>query len=51
MKKLGFGRKKESSQDDNPYAQQPAESVIENVEMFMEHVKPALDEVTSSYTS
>jgi alkanesulfonate monooxygenase SsuD/methylene tetrahydromethanopterin reductase-like flavin-dependent oxidoreductase (luciferase family) len=33
------------------YAQQPAESVIENVEMFMEHVKPALDEVTSSYGS
>lgn len=33
------------------YAQQPAESVIENVEMFMEHVKPALDEVTSSYDS
>jgi alkanesulfonate monooxygenase SsuD/methylene tetrahydromethanopterin reductase-like flavin-dependent oxidoreductase (luciferase family) len=31
------------------FAQQPAESVIENLEMFMEHVKPALDEITSSY--
>jgi alkanesulfonate monooxygenase SsuD/methylene tetrahydromethanopterin reductase-like flavin-dependent oxidoreductase (luciferase family) len=31
------------------FAQQPAESVIENIEMFMQHVKPALDEVTSSY--
>jgi len=33
------------------YAQQPAQSAIENLEMFMEHVKPALDEVTSSYES
>jgi alkanesulfonate monooxygenase SsuD/methylene tetrahydromethanopterin reductase-like flavin-dependent oxidoreductase (luciferase family) len=33
------------------FAQQPVQSVIENVEMFMEHVKPALDEVTSSYDS
>jgi alkanesulfonate monooxygenase SsuD/methylene tetrahydromethanopterin reductase-like flavin-dependent oxidoreductase (luciferase family) len=31
------------------YAQQPAESVIENIETFMRHVKPALDEITSSY--
>lgn len=28
------------------YAQQPKESVIENVELFMRHVKPALDELT-----
>jgi hypothetical protein len=33
------------------FAQQPAQSVIENIEMFMTHVKPALDEVTSSYGS
>jgi alkanesulfonate monooxygenase SsuD/methylene tetrahydromethanopterin reductase-like flavin-dependent oxidoreductase (luciferase family) len=31
------------------YAQQPADSVIENIESFMTHVKPALDEITSSY--
>lgn len=31
------------------FAQTPAQSVIENLEMFMEHVKPALDEITSSY--
>ena len=31
------------------YAQQPADSVIENIENFMTHVKPALDEITSSY--
>jgi alkanesulfonate monooxygenase SsuD/methylene tetrahydromethanopterin reductase-like flavin-dependent oxidoreductase (luciferase family) len=29
------------------YAQQPADSVIENIENFMTHVKPALDELTS----
>ena len=28
------------------YAQQPADSVIGNMELFMEHVKPALDELT-----
>lgn len=28
------------------YAQQPADSVIRNLELFMEHVKPALDELT-----
>lgn len=28
------------------YAQQPKESVLENMEVFMEHVKPALDEMT-----
>jgi hypothetical protein len=28
------------------YAQQPLESVIRNMELFMEHVKPALDELT-----
>ncbi|TDX08265.1 LLM class flavin-dependent oxidoreductase [Kribbella sp. VKM Ac-2566] len=28
------------------YAQQPKESVIRNMELFMEHVKPALDELT-----
>ena len=28
------------------YAQMPADSVIRNMEMFMEHVKPALDELT-----
>jgi alkanesulfonate monooxygenase SsuD/methylene tetrahydromethanopterin reductase-like flavin-dependent oxidoreductase (luciferase family) len=28
------------------YAQQPLESVVRNLELFMEHVKPALDEVT-----
>jgi alkanesulfonate monooxygenase SsuD/methylene tetrahydromethanopterin reductase-like flavin-dependent oxidoreductase (luciferase family) len=28
------------------FAQQPYESVIENMEQFMEHVKPALDELT-----
>jgi len=28
------------------YAQQPAESVIRQLELFMEHVKPALDEMT-----
>lgn len=33
------------------FAQQPVDSVIDNVEMFMQHVKPALDEVTSSYES
>lgn len=33
------------------YAQQPKDSVIENMEMFMEHVKPALDEFTASYES
>jgi hypothetical protein len=29
------------------YAQQPAASVIRNTELFMEHVKPALDELTA----
>jgi alkanesulfonate monooxygenase SsuD/methylene tetrahydromethanopterin reductase-like flavin-dependent oxidoreductase (luciferase family) len=29
------------------FAQQPVESVIENMEQFMEHVKPALDELTT----
>jgi alkanesulfonate monooxygenase SsuD/methylene tetrahydromethanopterin reductase-like flavin-dependent oxidoreductase (luciferase family) len=28
------------------YAQQPAQSVIRQLELFMEHVKPALDELT-----
>jgi len=28
------------------YAQQPLESVVENLEQFMRHVKPALDELT-----
>ena len=28
------------------YAQQPKESVIHNMELFMKHVKPALDELT-----
>ncbi|MGH7776768.1 MAG: LLM class flavin-dependent oxidoreductase [Candidatus Dormibacterales bacterium] len=28
------------------YAQQPAASVIQNLELFMRHVKPALDELT-----
>jgi hypothetical protein len=31
------------------FAQQPVESVIENMEMWMEHVKPALDELTAHY--
>ncbi len=29
------------------YAQMPKEAVIENMRLFMEHVKPALDELTS----
>jgi alkanesulfonate monooxygenase SsuD/methylene tetrahydromethanopterin reductase-like flavin-dependent oxidoreductase (luciferase family) len=29
------------------YAQEPTESVIRNMELFMEHVKPALDELTA----
>jgi hypothetical protein len=28
------------------YAQMPADAVIRNMELFMEHVKPALDEMT-----
>ena len=28
------------------YAQMPADAVIRNMELFMEHVKPALDELT-----
>ena len=28
------------------YAQQPKESVVENLRLFMEEVKPALDELT-----
>ena len=28
------------------WAQQPAESVVRQLELFMEHVKPALDELT-----
>ncbi len=28
------------------YAQMPKEAVIENMRLFMEHVKPALDELT-----
>jgi hypothetical protein len=28
------------------YAQMPAPAVIRNMELFMEHVKPALDEMT-----
>ena len=28
------------------WAQQPAESVVRQLELFMEHVKPALDEMT-----
>ena len=31
------------------YAQQPKESVIENLECFMREVKPALDELTAHY--
>jgi hypothetical protein len=31
------------------FAQQPVDSVIENMATWMEHVKPALDEVTASY--
>ncbi len=31
------------------YAQQPKESVIENLERFMREVKPALDELTAHY--
>ena len=33
------------------FAQQPKDSVIRNVALFMEHVKPALDELTSGYES
>jgi alkanesulfonate monooxygenase SsuD/methylene tetrahydromethanopterin reductase-like flavin-dependent oxidoreductase (luciferase family) len=29
------------------YAQMPADAVIRNMELFMEHVKPALDELTA----
>jgi alkanesulfonate monooxygenase SsuD/methylene tetrahydromethanopterin reductase-like flavin-dependent oxidoreductase (luciferase family) len=29
------------------YAQQPFDSVVRNMELFMEHVKPALDELTA----
>src|ERR1700730_5741319 len=29
------------------YAQQPLESVLRNMRLFMEHVKPALDELTT----
>jgi alkanesulfonate monooxygenase SsuD/methylene tetrahydromethanopterin reductase-like flavin-dependent oxidoreductase (luciferase family) len=32
------------------FAQQPKESVIENMALFMEHVKPALDELTEHYS-
>jgi alkanesulfonate monooxygenase SsuD/methylene tetrahydromethanopterin reductase-like flavin-dependent oxidoreductase (luciferase family) len=28
------------------YAQQPLESIVRNLEQFMEHIKPALDEIT-----
>jgi alkanesulfonate monooxygenase SsuD/methylene tetrahydromethanopterin reductase-like flavin-dependent oxidoreductase (luciferase family) len=28
------------------YAQQPAESVVRQIELFMQHVKPALDDMT-----
>ena len=28
------------------YAQQPKESVIKNIQLFMDEVKPALDELT-----
>jgi len=31
------------------FAQQPMESVIENMSLFMEHVKPALDELTADF--
>jgi len=31
------------------FAQQPKESVLENMHLFMEHVKPALDELTAEY--
>ena len=31
------------------FAQQPKESVLENMQLFMEHVKPALDELTAEY--
>jgi alkanesulfonate monooxygenase SsuD/methylene tetrahydromethanopterin reductase-like flavin-dependent oxidoreductase (luciferase family) len=32
------------------YAQQPAHSVIRQIELFMEHVKPTLDEMTDYAT-
>jgi hypothetical protein len=28
------------------YAQQPADSVVRQLELFMQHVKPALDQFT-----
>ncbi|HEX2275659.1 MAG TPA: LLM class flavin-dependent oxidoreductase, partial [Candidatus Tectomicrobia bacterium] len=31
------------------FAQQPVDSVIENMAAWMQHVKPALDEITASY--
>lgn len=33
------------------FAQQPRDSVIRQMELFMEHVKPALDELTADYES
>jgi alkanesulfonate monooxygenase SsuD/methylene tetrahydromethanopterin reductase-like flavin-dependent oxidoreductase (luciferase family) len=33
------------------FAQQPVDAVIENMELFCEHVKPALDELTAAYDS
>jgi alkanesulfonate monooxygenase SsuD/methylene tetrahydromethanopterin reductase-like flavin-dependent oxidoreductase (luciferase family) len=33
------------------FAQQPKDAVIENMELWMEHVKPALDELTAHYES
>jgi hypothetical protein len=33
------------------YAQEPSESVIRNMRLFMEHVKPALDELTTYETA
>jgi alkanesulfonate monooxygenase SsuD/methylene tetrahydromethanopterin reductase-like flavin-dependent oxidoreductase (luciferase family) len=32
------------------FAQQPADSVIRQLELFMQHVKPALDELTDYAT-
>jgi alkanesulfonate monooxygenase SsuD/methylene tetrahydromethanopterin reductase-like flavin-dependent oxidoreductase (luciferase family) len=33
------------------YAQQPIESIVRNLSLFMEHIKPALDEMTSYNSS
>jgi hypothetical protein len=31
------------------FAQQPVDAVIENMELWMQHVKPALDELTAHF--